>query len=33
MFDDERANFQGGAANGADRPDERALCTRFFLEF
>jgi hypothetical protein len=33
MLDDERANFLGGAANGADRPDERALFTSFFLTF
>jgi hypothetical protein len=33
MLDDERANFLGGAANGADRPDESALLTRFFLMF
>jgi phosphate-selective porin OprO/OprP len=33
MLDFERTQFEGGAANGADRPDERALLTRFFLAF
>jgi phosphate-selective porin OprO/OprP len=33
MLDYERTQFQGGAPNGADRPDEKALLTRFFLAF
>ena len=33
MLDFERTSFEGGAANGADRPDERALFRRFFLAF
>jgi hypothetical protein len=31
MLDYEVTRFDGGAAHGADRPDERALLTRFFL--
>jgi hypothetical protein len=33
MLDYERTSFEGGAANGGDRPDEKALFTRFFLAF
>ena len=33
MFDFEHTQFEGGAKNGADRPDEQALLTRFFLAF
>jgi phosphate-selective porin OprO/OprP len=33
MLDYERTRFEGGAANGANRPDEKALLTRFFLAF
>jgi phosphate-selective porin OprO/OprP len=33
LLDYERTQFVGGAANGGDRPDEKALLTRFFLAF
>jgi hypothetical protein len=33
MLDYEVTRFDGGAKNGADRADERALLTRFFLAF
>ena len=33
MLDYEVTRFDGGAAHGADRPDERALLTRIFLSF
>jgi phosphate-selective porin OprO and OprP len=33
QLDYERTRFTGGAANGGDRPDEKALLTRFFLAF
>jgi len=33
MLDYEVTRFDGGAANGGNRPDERALLTRFFLSF
>jgi len=33
MLDYEVTRFAGGAAHGADRADERALLTRFFLAF
>jgi hypothetical protein len=33
QLDFERTSFEGGAASSADRPDERALFTRFFLAF
>jgi hypothetical protein len=33
ILDDELTSVQGEAAHGADRTDERALFTRFFLEF
>lgn len=33
MFDYEHTKFDGGAAGGADRPDENAYMTRFVLAF
>jgi phosphate-selective porin OprO/OprP len=33
MLDLEQTRFDGGAANGGDRPDERAILTRFQLAF
>jgi phosphate-selective porin OprO and OprP len=33
ILDYEVTRFDGGAANGANRPDERALLMRFFLSF
>jgi phosphate-selective porin OprO and OprP len=33
MLDYEVTRFDGGAANGGNRPDERALLTRLFLSF
>jgi hypothetical protein len=33
MLDYEVTRFDGGAKNGADRADERALLTRFFRAF
>jgi phosphate-selective porin OprO and OprP len=33
MLDYEHTRFDGGAAGGTNRPDERAVLTRFFLAF